>query len=499
MPDMEHDINYQKIKQKIGEYAEKVKVRQIERSNYIKNFGYSFEVNAKFPYPYDDYTESHLINRIDSYLLSFNEKEREEVNGCLLEEYKRYFCTPFAKHAKELAAIAIKAHPLSDECKINFLDYLFSSGKHDDFDKKALYKLTEYDPNQNPRLTNLLYNRAVAYLESKTRRDDKYVEPIAGMLNIFADRVRDVPAEAVINYAKVYFALADKASTPLKPWVLGKLATKTPMAKEIIVGGTKKRIDKETMRRIFAAYAEHTAKNSIFNVNLGHSMFELARVAFDNYGYTRAEADAIVATVRSQTIDENGKKMRPNRRIAGLACLVEKLSKLPINPLERDINDPSFIPNRHQVMDYAKYLFEYAAYNVNKKVDADNLMILMQKHAKGRGLDVIPATLFSEARKKKALDKDLVLEVADAYSASVELVDSEYGDFNEHLGVQMTTMFKDIVSHYGYTAQEAKEVSCRLAKGADGDKRFKDMSAEIVQAHTVSRLTGRGSNGGMGL
>lgn len=502
MLDLAADKRCQALEAKLAFYANQVKERQIDRRQYIKTYGTAFEVNSKFPYPYNDRTEAHLINQIDAYLLSFSEKDQQQVNGHLLWQYKKYFCEPFAKHAKLLATRAIMAYPLSDNDKINFLDYLFRSNKQYDLDKRVIFKLAEYDVKQNPELTNRLFTKAVSYFENNPRKDDKYVDLVYGMFNIFSERANGISSKSVANYADIYFKMAERTSVVLPPWPLGKLATRTETAVKLAASGQKKAIDKDAIRQIFQAYSAHVMATKEFNQVLGAQMYDLGRVALKNYDYNRDEVAALVSAIRPSETDEKGRKLRPSKKTTGMRIIADRLDAFYEqllkdrevcqpqfnNPLHGvDIDALGFSPSRHQVLGYANYLFEYAAFNPQKEVQTADLMKLMQKHAAGRRLDRIEATLFSEGKKQKNLDKSLVLDVATAYANSVDIVHPEYGSLNEHLGQQMTEMFKDITANYGYSKTEVKKVAEQLSQGASGDKYFKNMGEAVIRSYIVSR------------
>lgn len=484
MPDFENDAICINLDRKIGSYAEAVRNRQIDRTRYIKKFGYRFDVNNRFPYPYEDDTERRLINEIDSYLMSFPEPERAEVNGHFLREYQNYLNMPFAKHARELIMWSVRNHPLPDQDKFNFLNYVFLNNKQGDFDKKTLYKLGDYNPNDCLERTNRFYIRMLSSLGKGDKKKNEEVAFIKGMLNIFADRVETVSPEMVVNYAKIYFGLADRTSETLTPWILGKLATKTPRAKDLRQGSNKKSLDKETINLIFAAYTSHVAKGKKFNENLAKSMLMLAGAAIENYEYTPREAQKLTDVVkRGLSADK-----KENAKNDGLTRLVRDLEYLPVNPLAGvDLRDTSFRPSQAQILGYADYLCRYASYYPNKVVQTDNLMFLLERHAHLRRLDVEEATLFKEASPKKGVDKSLVLAIAQNYGQFLQDVILPQEEINEHFGRSMLKMLQNFVTDYNYNGREARAVSnavsCDGKSIAYAQKTGKDIFAAYTAAY----------------
>lgn len=483
MPDFENDVRCIKLDKKIGYYADAVRDRQIDRAQYLKKFGHTFDVHNRFPYPYDDDAERRLINEIDSYLLSFPEGQRAEVNGHFLKEYRHYLSTPFAKHARELAMWAVRSHPLTDKDKLDFLDYLYASNKYEDFDKRTLYKLADYNPNDCLEATNRLYVRALSSLGKTKRKKDDDVAFIKGMLNVFAEKVDTVSPDMAVNYAKIYFRLADKTSKILTPWILGKLATKTPQAKASQYSGQKKSLDKETINLIFAAYVEHTTQSKEFNENLAEAMFMLAETAVENYEYTPPEAKKLIDIVRGG-IPNNKRETDRNK---GLEMLAGRLGYLPVNPLAGiDLRADTFRPTNAYILGYAGYLCHYAAYYPGKKVAVEDLRYLLEKHAHSRRLDIEEATLFAPARKKKAVDRALVLEIASIYGESLRETDAAYCDVNEDFRGNMAKMFKDIVADYNYNGYEARVLSNAVSSGSKGTPYSQKTGKDIFAAYTAA-------------
>lgn len=501
MSDFENDSECIRLDKKLNHYAEAVRKRQIERRKHIARLGNCFDINSRYPYPYGDKEERQLINEIDTYLLSFDEKDRAEVNAHFLREYKEYLKTPFAKHARELAVVAIKVHPLNDKDKIDFLEYLFESGKYRDFDKKTLFKLADYDPNFHLPQTNRMYTQAVNSISGNKEKAAEDVVLLSGMLNACADRIDNFSSEAVVNYAGLYFRLADKADGYLSPNLLGRLAMETSY--ETMPNGEYMRIrtlDKSRLNLIFGAYVNYVQKTNKFNEYLADSMFVLAREAINRYDYTPKEANALVDVVRSGNSSSKSKKLQA--RNEGLADLVRKMASVPVNPLAgKDIQSSDFKATAAKVHDYAEYLCDYAAYYKDEKVSVSHLKALLLQNASLCRLDIVEASLFSEAKKIKGVDKALVLDIAKTYASSVNCIDEqyEYSEFNSDFNKEMTEMFTDFVMHYNYNGREARRLADTLAEGAGrhpyfvetGNKVFNSYQSAQRRRYRAAKKTGK--------
>ena len=231
MLDLSKDPRCQSIEKKLDFYAEKARQWQIDRRRYVDhNYGNKFQFSDNKPYPYDDDTERRMLNDINQYLLTFDGQDRAQVNGHLLWKYKEYFSQPFAKHAIRLVTMSVMEHPLSDNDKAKFLEYIFSSGKQYEFDNFILYKLASFDPDKNPQINNRLYTKAIGYFDSHPRKNEKFVHLVYGMFKSFTGRVQQVSPEAVVNYAKIYFAMTERTSKKLSAAPLLRLLMKTPTA-----------------------------------------------------------------------------------------------------------------------------------------------------------------------------------------------------------------------------------------------------------------------------
>lgn len=483
MPDFEKDVVCINLDKKIGDYAEAVRNRQIDKRLYLKKNGYRFDVNSRFPYPYDDNTERRLINEIDTYLLSFSEAERAGVNGHFLREYLSYLSTPFAKHARELIMWSVRSHPLQDKDKFDALNYVFLNNKQGDFDKKTLYKLGDYNPNGCLEQTNRFYIRMLSSLGRGNKKKDEDAAFINGMLDIFTERVETVSPEMAVNYAKIYFRLADKSSKTLSPWPLGKLATKTPKAKTLRQGNGKKNLDKETMNLMFEAYAAHIAESREFNKNLAEAMFMLAEAAVETYGYTPPEVKKIADSVKNGMSADKRAKAKNDE----ISLLARRLEYLPANPLAGiDLQDENFSPSKPQILGYADYLCRYAAYYPDKTVKTDVLMYLLERHAHIRRLDIEEATFFRPAYKKKAVDKSLVLEIAKIYGQSLQSINIGYEDINERFGSNMSEMLKNIVADYNYNGREARAVSNAVSCDGQSIAYAQKTGQDIFAAYTAA-------------
>ena len=504
MLDLSKDQRCQSIEKKLDFYAEKARQWQIDRRRYVDhNYGNKFQFSDNKPYPYDDDTERRMLNDINRYLLTFDGQDRAQVNGHLLWKYKEYFSQPFAKHAIRLVTMSVMEHPLSDNDKAKFLEYIFSSGKQYEFDNFILYKLASFDPDKNPQINNRLYTKAIGYFDSHPRKNEKFVHLVYGMFKSFTGRVQQVSPEAVVNYAKIYFAMTERTSKKLSAAPLLRLLMKTPTALAEREQWGYDGIDTEAVKQVFASYKEHVMKEKTFNPRLGQQMQELARFIIKDYCYGKSSAEALIAAVRPPAVDEQGHKIRRNGKTEALEQFGNDLQSYfttlhdqrNLNYLQRenplkgiDIDAADFKPEQDLVRAYASYLFDYAAYNTGEDVGGGKLMQLLQKNAAVRRLGVIPATLFSEEKKIKAVDKELVLDIAKTYASSVGKSGDDSDSLNYSLGEAMLGMFKDIVVNYNYAPKEVEALTGALTEGSGGADYLQEMSKRISGAYVSSKI-----------
>lgn len=215
-------------------------------------------------------------------------------------------------------------------------------------------------------------------------------------------------------------------------------------------------------------------------------MMHLAQAALENYNYTQDEVSALFDAVRAHNTPKNIKKNK--EKADRLDNLTQRLSFVPINPFAgTDVNDSSFRPTDANVLAYAGYLFKYAAYHTDKEIPTDTLMNLLKRNASLKRLDIVEASLFSEARKIKAVDKSLVLKITQSYASSVRYNDVYLSDLNFAFGGRMSEMFKDIVTNYNYNGREARALTNILATGCEGDAYFKNMGDNVFKAYTLAQ------------
>ena len=103
-------------------------------------------------------------------------------------------------------------------------------------------------------------------------------------------------------------------------------------------------------------------------------------------------------------------------------------------------------------------------------------------------MGVIPATLFSEEKKIKAVDKELVLDIAKTYAASVGKSGDDSDSLNYSLGEAMLGMFKDIVVNYNYAPKEVEALTGALTEGSGGADYLQEMSKRISSAYVSSKI-----------
>ncbi len=444
------------IEEKLERYAEATKDWHIARRHYTSQYGNKYDFNDMNPYPYDDETERVMISNINAYLYSLDDHEQKLANGRLLFHYKDYLSQPFAKHAVDLISHSIALFPLKDDDKVQFLEYLFKADKQDEFNPRILYKLANYNPNDNLEATNRLYNKAQAYFDGTARKNDKKVAILYGMFRVFAQNVEGVTPEAAVNYAEIYFGMADRSSKGLEATVLKDLAIKTPKSLELARQCKDAAVvDKEVIKGIFRAYGKHVNSHSSFNEELAKQMEVFAQDVIKVYQYNLQEAMDLVDAVRPPELDEKGKKIRDSKKRTALSEMAERLESFvdksdfrksnPIRDIDRD-NPPRDLGN-DRVVDYATYLFGTAR--------------------RFKNVDFKTAGLYSLMTRSGDIDKELVLDVASTYADTYTAKALDEGLYNSSFHEKMTRMFQHIVTEYDYSAGEVNELTHRLSKGAE--------------------------------
>ncbi len=470
MYDAQNDPKCQEIGQLLDSYARAVKDWQIGRRQYEADGGNRFNFSRSNGYPFNDECERKLFNKIDGYLLSLSEEDRAVANSHLLGSYKRYFPHPFAKHAIELASHAIMAHPLSDNDKVKFLEDLFAYDKDTkkdviaEFGDRVLSKLTNYNPNKNLEATNRLYAKSLAYFQDHKRKNDVRINTLYGMFSVFSKNVKRLSPEAVVNYAGVYFTMADRTTKRLNASILEILALKTPESLKKTEFCHEDVLDKGVIKEIFGAYAEHASKQKDVNDNLLKEMVNWARNMFIRHEYTPKEADELIAEIRPVETAGKKSKIKNNKLRDEFARAAEWLDGyhqyLKDNPKGRsgdaylDALSPTEA-DRDGVVDYAKDLFGAAYRHLEWDARLEKLHRMLTKNG--------------------TMDKELLLDVVDVYAQSLTHKDMEEGTYNESLHRKMLSMLSATVVDYNYSPNELLELKWHIGKGADGHEDFQDM------------------------
>ncbi len=480
MYQVEKDPKCQAIEQELADYARKVKDWEIDRRRYIAAGGNKFTFSQCNPYPYNDRSERKFFNTIDNYLLSLSEEDRTVANYHLLKKFKDYFSEPFAHHAIELARNAVMAHPLSSADKVEFLETLFEHDKGTrkdiiaEFGDKILSKLTNYNPNNNLEATNRLYIKSLAYFSKPKRQNDERIGTLYAMFKVFSKNVKQLSPEAVVNYAKIYFAMSDRTSKKLDASILEMLAIKTPDSLKASEFCSDNILDKEAVKGVFAAYSEHVLRQKEVNANLLQGMANWANQLFFRYRYTAKEADELIAVIRPQEVDEKGHKVKVNQPQSELNRMADWLS-LYHQSLQNNVSGRSgntYLDasadeaDKNDALEYARNMFSHARRHYQNDMCMDKLFRMLTKNG--------------------AMDKELLLDVVDAYGQSLTYNDVEQGYYNEGLHRKMTTMLSTIVVEYDYSPKELSELKQHIEKGAGRHEEFSDMGRIVENAISQS-------------
>ena len=487
MSDISDDQKCKKIDSMLDEYAENVRRWTIEKSYYVrKGYGNKFQYAKEYPHPYGNEDDQKIIkdkidNEINDYVCSFEGTERALVNNYFLCKFKEYFSYPIAEYAIDLAVKAITERPLLDEDKIEFLKELFGNrykknGRKSKqlfcrFDETVILKLMDFNPNNNLAAVDDLYNELSGFLGEPKRKNDRKIKLLYNMFNVFIKNAQKVSPEAVVNYAEIYFNMAERTNERLDAGILERLAVKTPYALERAeMCGDKEVLDKKAIKEIFKAYVGYANRQGKFNQNLGMEMTALAQNLFSGYGYTVKEAKDLTDILHFKDKDENGKKIRENMVNKALDSMASALDKYIDNaaPMQKsllkDVDKENPRISHARVVDYADRLFAFAAKNPEKDIWLNTL-----------------ANMLTNGEK---FDKNLVLDVVDAYGQSVSGRDIDQMNYNQILHHKMTRLLQGIAVKYDYLPNDMDELCRHIEKGADGHDEFVEIG-RVVKAKWV--------------
>ncbi len=482
MSEISDDPRCKKIDQELDDYAEKVRWWTIKKSWYERNgYGNKFQYAEEYPHPDDNKAtqkdiKDEIDNKIDAYVRSFEGEKRALANSHFLWKFTDYFSYPIADYVIGLEVKAITERPLPDKEKIKFLQYLFGNkytegGRKSKqlfhrFNEDVILKLLDFNPNNNLREVDDLYEKVSAFFDKQKRKNDKKIKLLYKMFNVFIKNARKIAPEAVVNYAEIYFNMAERTTENLDAGILLRLAQKTPYAlKHAEICGEAEILDKKTIKEIFRAYVNHVNQQKDFNQNLGASMANLGFYLFSQCGYTIKEAKDLINILYPKEKDENGAMIRDNQKRKSLRSIANKLEQLVDdnkrmnNSLIKDIDKENPEISDERIVNYAQAMFEYVAKSQNNTANLN--------------------TLFNMLTKGGKVNNDLLLEVVDVYGQSVKSEDINKDRHNQIMHNKMTKMLQGIVTEYDYTPEEMKVLKRHIEQGANGHEEFAEMGRVV--------------------
>lgn len=186
-----------------------------------------------------------------------------------------------------------------------------------------------------------------------------------------------------------------------------------------------------------------------------------------------------------KSIDKYVKKNRAQKKLTDKALekLTPKRYKNPIEGLEgKDV-----VPSYKTINEYVSYAYNCALDYNNTDISAHSIFDLLKKNTSMNGIDVIQPTIFEEAKKIKAINKEAVLEVAKTYADNIDIESNYYGENNQAFDRSMEKMFCHIVTTYGYNPKEVEELKQTLIDNSQ-DREFSKRMAQNIGASYITSM-----------
>ncbi len=447
--------------------------------------------NVKFdkPYPYSEEAKQNLFDHFDTLFREADKKDWADLNGHMLWYFRKNTTNSFAKKMFEIFDYQIQNYPLNDISKIRFLLYMFRADKEHKFSQKSLLKIADYNPTTNQEITNSLFTRANEYL-SKTCKT-KRVNLIYMFFEKYADNIEVLSDKVVLNCADLYFKMANKLKEPLSIKPLEKLLTKETKTLYNNAIGYEPYVNAEMINGIFASYVEFMKKKKGVKPHLHKEMKSFGDKLIPYYGKEDFNKLAAILTLpNKRKMSDEYVKIQADLQemLNGFNEVFERTQKYKEWKARVDVNAPDFVPSAKNVLNYANNLFNDAGDSSEKNIETKTLYKLLTDNAKLRGADNPQVDIFGNVARKNTVDKNLVKDVAAAYADFVEVTYLDAGFFNPVFHKNMTDMFKDIVTKCDYSSENVGELTRVLAKGAKGDRYFKNMANEISTAYKTNKI-----------
>ncbi len=251
--------------------------------------------------------------------------------------------------------------------------------------------------------------------------------------------------------------------------------------KEQIAGHIKKVSNLEDQKYLAGAYLfeimklsqgdDETVKNRFFVDGL-----EVISSIAESFPLTEQTRDKVVKYIAKNkgTI----KKNKANTTVSMKALKMLEAKKY-VNPIE-GVDMDNVVARAQTVRDYTKYVCKCAADYNKTSIGVDGILDLLKKNTSLNGMDVIQPTLFEEGKKIKAINKKMVLDVAEIYAKSINSDSVALGLNNKDFDKNMETMFTHIVTDYGYNREDVKELGDILI-GNSSDKKYVEKMVDNIE------------------
>lgn len=477
MPDLSTDKRCKELEKRLDFYAQKVRERQITVAQRKKKQESTFNISLNHPYPYTDEEERRLWGSISSYIKSFSKEESQaQVNGHFLWKYKKFFGTPFEKHAVDLAQISIQSFPLSDKDKIHFMEFVFAAGKQKVFSSNTLERLSSFDGSRYPEDAARLYEKATAYLKHKkkqTKKKDKEIPVLYNMFKRFVVSSYDIPLKDMKKHASFYLTLMDKTDDRLNISLLNDLAVRAEDSFWVHPFSDKK-VSKKALNEIFAAYREHIKHAKSFNEQSGKEIYALADYALRSYNYSPREAAEAISFF-APLPDKNKEKNK------ALDLMRDGLTRTYKETFQKHRQDKYFghhSSERPSVLAYAEQVVSYSDDKVIQEDAVNRLRKAIRHNLEHEGISPVQETLFHGT--EHIVNKELVSEVAEIYARS-------YTPEKPVLNEEMAYLFKNIVTTYDYMPKEVNALAQSLTcNGENAGLAETVLSMKRAYHHTLS-------------
>ena len=251
-----------------------------------------------------------LHEKVREYLQqkTADDEAQKKLHGNFIWKLKKYYGTPFQKEAIGLIHANIKNLNLSDQDKLNYLNYLLSTKVYMRFDLSFFKKLsqTAISTSAQKLQAQHVFYKMKTLLEKKQKNKAEYVEAFQKFepfLQNFAAQTRAVSYKMLGEFAETYFQAGlqnEYKEISMQPLVelmqhtSALAAAQSPQlfAAEFSQPDTNPKIDKKAAFVLLKAYHAFAAKNektTAGNWNLHHALTTMFCDIVQNFDYSAAD------------------------------------------------------------------------------------------------------------------------------------------------------------------------------------------------------------------